>query len=80
MPDIVLRAVPDDPSEDGRELARAFVLDAEVDGVIALVNRAIGFGHEMSYVEAVGAPCGICGAYPSAANGVTYHYFHPKAT
>lgn len=37
--------------EDGRELARATVPDAAVADVVALIDRAIGWGHDLSYID-----------------------------
>lgn len=51
MPNLILREVNDSWDEPGREIARAFVPKRFVTDVVELIDRAISFGYELSYVE-----------------------------
>lgn len=51
MPHIILRDTNGPSDADGRELARAWVPEKSVRAVQALVDRAIEWGHDLSYIE-----------------------------
>lgn len=50
--DLTLRECPDVDTDDGRVLARVTVPAHLAGDLVALVERAIGFGHDLSYCQA----------------------------